>query len=414
MNKVALAFLTKDRVELTKRTVEPLLQPEKFDLWWFDGSKTSKAQRLADDYPACKFVRWNVGGGPDYAIITALCTMLKEGYSYVGICESDVKLHPDFFGPTMALFDRGLADGIKVGAVSARAYEDRVLFTRDGYSVMHNLGAGFVIFSRYAARLLLDAYRTHWTFELRKIFALAADLDIAKWYAFRGGDHAVTVDWSWDATLTRHGLASLALTPSPVEMIGQNPPLHEQGLKIVDKPVELLRNDDKFARYVERMHDLHHGNMFSGVNDRHFNPQTGETTIFCHQLPSLGAQYGPDDGHLHWTCRWVQGFGPFAFVAVDDAIVDVPIYGSASFMVSGGKLGGQVHLRDGTGYSCDPYLPPDKDDTTQMLTLPVKPATFYRTVSLTFDPGTVFHGISTREPQPRVPFIFDATKLPPA
>ena len=32
MNKVAIAFLTKDRVDLSKRTIKSLLQPDKFDI----------------------------------------------------------------------------------------------------------------------------------------------------------------------------------------------------------------------------------------------------------------------------------------------------------------------------------------------------------------------------------------------
>ena len=32
MNRIAIAFSTCDRTELTKRSIEPLLQPDKFDL----------------------------------------------------------------------------------------------------------------------------------------------------------------------------------------------------------------------------------------------------------------------------------------------------------------------------------------------------------------------------------------------
>ena len=40
MNRVAIAFSTCDRTELTRRLNEPLLQPDKFDLHWINGSKS--------------------------------------------------------------------------------------------------------------------------------------------------------------------------------------------------------------------------------------------------------------------------------------------------------------------------------------------------------------------------------------
>jgi hypothetical protein len=50
MNKIAIAFLTKDRVDLSKRTIVPLLQPDKFDLFLIDGSDTPAGMRFAGDY----------------------------------------------------------------------------------------------------------------------------------------------------------------------------------------------------------------------------------------------------------------------------------------------------------------------------------------------------------------------------
>src|SRR5262245_40005488 len=116
MNKVAIAFFTKDKTELTKRSIEPLLQLDKFDLWWFDGSDTPKGQEFPDRYRSDERMRtiYNVRGGPDRAVVYALTRLLKhehsrtgEIYEYIGLCENDVLLHPDWFGPTMALFERG-------------------------------------------------------------------------------------------------------------------------------------------------------------------------------------------------------------------------------------------------------------------------------------------------------------------
>src|ERR1700678_2169513 len=97
MNRVAIAFSTRDRVELSKRTVEPLLQPDKFDTFWFDGSDTEEGQAfpLAEGNPV-KEIRHNIRGGADATIVYALTNMLSKkelqnyyaypregGYAYV-------------------------------------------------------------------------------------------------------------------------------------------------------------------------------------------------------------------------------------------------------------------------------------------------------------------------------------------
>src|SRR5882762_4235654 len=105
MNNVAIAFLTKDRTELSRRTIEPLLH-KPFDLFWFDGSKETAGIQLPVDYGFGKGIEsrmhWNVVGGADVAIVFALTTMLEHPnrYTHVGLCENDVLLHPDWFGPT--------------------------------------------------------------------------------------------------------------------------------------------------------------------------------------------------------------------------------------------------------------------------------------------------------------------------
>ena len=60
---------------------------------------------------------------------------------------------------------------MEVGAVSARCYEDRILIQRAGYTVCHNLGAGMIMFTRKAAELVLQNYRTVWTTENRLLFS---------------------------------------------------------------------------------------------------------------------------------------------------------------------------------------------------------------------------------------------------
>ena len=275
MNRVAIAFSTKDRAELSRRTVEPLLQPDKFDTFWMDGSDTEagKAFTLEEGHPV-KEISHNVRGGADAAIVYSLTALLEQKetyqnwslksrssdpnykgervwkYDYVGLVENDVLLQGDWFERTMELFEQGGADGLKVGAVSARCYEDRILIQRPDYAVMHNIGAGMVIFTREAAELVLKYFRTGWTNVNRLLFSQLSGIDIGGYWAFRGGQHILTADWHFDAILAAHGLASLALTPSPVEMIGQTPSLAEQGLILADKPVDSRAvSDSVFWRY---------------------------------------------------------------------------------------------------------------------------------------------------------------------
>src|ERR1700677_940218 len=194
MNRVAIAFSTCDRPELTKRSIEPLLQPRKFDLHWIDGSKTKEGQQLPGQYHFRQFHPQILGGsGP--AIVYALSTLLNLRYEYIGLVENDVLLKDGWFEDMMALFERGKEDGLEVGAVSARAYEDRILIQRDGNAVMHNLGAGMIMFSRKAAQLVLQNYRTVWTTENRLLFAQLSGIDIGKYWAFKGEQQFLVADW---------------------------------------------------------------------------------------------------------------------------------------------------------------------------------------------------------------------------
>ena len=101
MNRIAIAFSTCDRVELSRQSIEPLLK-HPFDLFWFDGSKTDegKALFLEEGMAAgVKMVHQKVTGGSGAAIVYGLTTMLKHPnqYELVGLCENDVVLPHDWF-----------------------------------------------------------------------------------------------------------------------------------------------------------------------------------------------------------------------------------------------------------------------------------------------------------------------------
>lgn len=445
MNRVAVAFSTADRTELTKRSIEPLLQPRKFDLHWVDGSKTEEGRDFLYDYSDNPMNRWvshrDIRGGSGPAIVYALTILLqyadgmKRAYDYIGLVENDVLLSEDWFDDTMALFERGKQDGLEVGAVSARCYEDRILIQRDGYAICHNLGAGMIIFSRKAAELVLQNYRTVFTTENRLLFAQLSGIDIAAYWAFRGSQHWLCADWNFDRVLAANGLASLALTPNRVTMLDQD--IGPLGLKYANgaQPVESSECRE-FGFYCDNLRRIREGNLIAGIHHPFYH-DGNSFYIMAHQVPQLGGKYEGD-----WRIRDNLGFGPFVWRAgkpkqdltppaqveplrrvYTPATLDllfptltILISGPCDFLVSGGKEGGTIRVEDEqSGYSVEPFLKPEtgQDDVLQ---LSVPASAGYRNVKLmALTPGVCFFGIKTREPQPWLPQVrFDYSTLPPA
>lgn len=434
---LAVSLLTADKPELVERTILPLIEQAratKFHLFVCDGSTNPENERLIWEmaYPTAHVLA-NVRGGAGAAIVYALTMMLqhKENYSHVGIVESDVLLGGSWCADTLSLFDRARADGLEAGAVSARCYEDRVLFQRDGYAVMHNIGAGMSILTRQAAQLVLDTFRTGWTTDNRRIFSQLCGLDIGSYWAFRNSENYLTADWHWDAVLAANGLASLALTPSPVEMIGQNPPLAEQGLKIVGEPkkfsstMDLAEDSVHFTDYAQALTRIRDGKLSLGVETRfHYNPNTTTWTYFPHQMAMLGGKYEGD-----WRFKETRGWGTFAWVAGNGGVTNymadrsvesfnaqlvVPVFGSCAVLVSGGKTGGKFEIVDEhSGFKASPELPPEGTDG-KVLQLMVPGNIAYRNLRITaLTPGVCFFGIQTREKQPHLSHVsFDHSVLP--
>lgn len=443
-NRVAIAFSTKDRVELSRRSLGPLWSgrldiarknlgaPDEYDLFWIDGSTTPAgldffmpAAALSDGV----YRYANVRGGADAAIVFSLTTMLNHpnNYTHVGLVENDVLLDSDWFLPTMALFERGAQDGLNVGAVSARCYEDRVLIQRQDYAICHNLGAGMVIFTRKAAQIALDNFRTTWWTFNRRTFAQLSGIDIGKYAAFRANEQWCCADWGIDANLVSCGFASLALTPSKCQMIGQIPSLAEQGLKLVTESDRAMEPEQLFSQFRNNL--IRRANKFVDLPNRtqFHQHDDGSWLIFPHQIAAIGGKYEGD-----WRLKWAQGYGPFAYRADRSPEMEipgiiptwstgsfptltVPVSGPCSFMVSGGEKGGRVKIEDtASGYTVDPLLPPEGTNTS-VLNLAVPSGVSYRDVRLTMlTPGCVFYGLQTREPQPCLMNVsFDHNTLPP-
>lgn len=413
MNRVAIAFLTKDRVELTRQTAPALLLENNipYRVFWFDGSQTDEGKTASDSYPyPCMNFFPDVRGGADAAIVRALTYMLSfEKFTHVGLCENDVLLGSDWFAQTMALFTIGQQEGLNVGAASPRCYEDRILVQREGYACVHNLGAGVVIFTREAARLILDSYRTTFSYDNRLIFGQLAGVDIGTYWAFRGDNRWLTADWGFDSCLASAGLVSLALTPSPVEMIGQVPSLAEQGLVLAKGRAP--RSDSVFETFRDNLARVYQCKATMTAWPPIHRDANGAYTFFPHQVRLLGGTFSDD-----WRLKWCQGFGPFAYPAANPgAIMSVPVSGVCEILVSGGQTGGRVEVNDcHSGYTCSPQLAPEGPNTSVMSVIvpggPVK-----RNVTLlAVDSGVVFYGIRTATPQIMMhQGGFDHSVLPP-
>lgn len=416
MSSVAIAFNTKDRIDLTAQSIEPLLQSDKFHLYWIDGSTSEEGKAfpfqdkfMKDVHADGRALFNNVRGGAGAGMVFALSKMLGVGYDYVGLVENDVVLPEDWFEPTMDLFARGAALGLRVGAVSARCYADRVLFQQDGFAVCHNLGAGMVVFSAAAARLVLDRFRSGWTTDNRRIFSQLSGVDIGPFWAFQGSDHNLVADWHWDALLAANGFASLALTPSHVKMIGQNPPLEQQGLSIVKEPLKERCDEAGFRRYVECLASIRNNWLRCHV-ETHFQYHPDHGWMYSpHQWRKIGAEWSGE-----WRFRENRAFGEFAYVAKAGASVTIPMFGMGALLLTGGKDGAQVKVQDLiTGYHVNPVIAPEGNEM-KAIQIPLPAQILWRPITITAEQdGVTIIRLTTREPQMSLPDVqFNYASLP--
>lgn len=412
--KLAIAYSTKDRPDLTEQTLPRIKLPQHGDLYWCDGSVTDEGRDMPRKFG---YVADRVTGGADAAIAWKLSHVLNHSpaqhpsYTHIMLLENDVLLDEDWYEPTMNLFREGLRDGLSVGAVSARSYVDRVLVQRNDYAVMHNLGAGMVIFTREAAEIVLRTFRTHWWADNVRVFAQLSGIDLRTYAAFRGNEQWVTTDWGWEAQLARRGLASLALTPAKASMIGQNPPLEKQGLELTTVgsgiPESARRNAGTFASYRDSLARIRSGALAFELPGLIHRDGAG-MLFFPHQVTSLPTQWV---GGLE--LQWNQGYGPFAYRAgPEGASFFVRISGSASFQCSGGATGAQVTIEDmRSGFKAQPALPPGGGPISIVVPGSVVP----RGICMALGPGAVFYGLACTEPQVLdTTWKFDWDQLPRA
>jgi hypothetical protein len=411
--KLAVFYSTKNQVNLTLKTLRHLCDEQKsteFDIIWCDGSTDPEALGFLDSFGHyAKLVARDVRGGADAAIAWKLTTALQspKRYSHIMLLENDVLLGSDAIRLSLDLFDVGSREGLNVGAVSPRSYVDRILIQRDGFAVMHNIGAGAIIFTREAADIVLRTFRTGWWPSVRYGFAQVSGIDIGAYACFAGNSQPVTTDWQFEYQMLRYGLCALALTPARCEMIGQNPPLAEQGLELTTGPVEARRKDEAFKNLAAMTKAIRQRKIDASQILSEFYTQMGATLFFPHQVGKLFAQ------QQGWRLKWTQGHGPFSYVAgPGGASLSVRICGSCSFLLSGGEgVGANVSIADThSGFRTSPELPPFQGSFVEVSV----PGGFApRTVALGLSEGGMFYGVSCADPQLLdASYSFDWSKLP--
>jgi hypothetical protein len=410
--RLAIAYSTKDQVELTEQTWPRISDSYYTDVYWCDASSDAGALKYFGGCERSFTHKATIKGGADAAIAWKLTRILENpaGYTHIGLIENDVLLDEDWLAPTLELFEKGKADGLDVGAVSPRSYVDRILMQRDSYAVMHNIGAGAIIFTRAAAEIVLRTFRTNWWPDSVRLFAKISGIDLRTYAAFRGNEQWITTDWSWEAQLARYGLASLALTPARCQMIGQVPPLAEQGLELTTTGGQVVShgNDRQvFELYRDNLAAIRNGlRTVDGPGMIHRDGAS--MTIFPHQMGAIGGSWAGTT-----ELKWNQGFGPFAYRAgPGGASLSLHTSGICAFLVTGGTAGARVTITDTrSGFRTSPELPAGD----QPIAIQVPGGPIPRTITLDMAEGAVFYGLQIADPQMiDTTWKFDWHQLPEA
>lgn len=231
-DRVGFIFSTKDRVDFSLRSLPTIDQERGFDIIWVNGSDTKEGRELPYKYKFknanLKEVHQNIKGGPDAAIRYGLRRLLDLGYDYCGLIENDIVFQPGWFKKLIELFSLAAKDGLVVGAATVRNYDSRVIEYCKKYTINWNIGAGMVLFTRRAAKLILDQYDTLPTVGLRicRFYGELFGIDLRKNREPCGNPlgigYLLSSDFSYDMVLYKNGLASIGYIPSLVSDLGVN------------------------------------------------------------------------------------------------------------------------------------------------------------------------------------------------
>ena len=218
--KVGFVFSSKERVDLSRRSLRSIDSDGGFDLIWLDGSTSEEARRLPESINLRNTrlveVHFDVTGGPDAAIKYGLRRLLELGYDYCGLIENDIEFVPGWFSRLMELFRLGETNDLQVGAATTRTFLSRALAAQAQYATLWNIGAGMVLFTREATSIVLRNYYPRRAKELSGYFENKYNNDLGDiWELWMDrSDRLLGCDWGYSLELDKQGLSSLGTVPA--------------------------------------------------------------------------------------------------------------------------------------------------------------------------------------------------------
>ncbi len=320
---VAVAYSTKDRVDLTRRTVDRLLDDPRIDLFWMDGSATQEGRALPGELmpgrPAATALHHGVVGGPDSAILYALMTLRDAGYRWIVLVENDVLLDEGWFEALFAAAEAAGRDGFEVGGLSARVIPNRVLSFNGDYALLYNAGAGFVALTHEAAGIVIDHYRTTDLDELQRHVLNLTGRNIHETWGPEwspGTNILLCADWAFDMALYMHGKVVAA---PPVSLAHNIDPGHVMRfVATADDHLDAARGAVPHGARLRRPTRPDIRFQRSLVSDLRL--------AGCHQLRLNGSADDPGPRIAlagDWTRRWLQFLGPFELFGTGSITVDL-------------------------------------------------------------------------------------------
>jgi hypothetical protein len=310
--RIAVAYTTKDRVELTRVTVAPLLDDPALDLYWFDGSATDAGRQLpialCHQRAAICELHQGVVGGPDRAIMYALETLRTRAYDYVVLMENDVLLSDGWLEAMSASIGQAEAAGFKVGGATVRVFDRRVLSFNGSYCLMLVSGAGFIALTPDAVEMVLAHYRTLGGAEFIEHFHYLTRKDLSASVEFAASQR-LSVDFIFDLVLCWYGLVVAAPAVTFAKMIDGVLPVNTHSVTTRDDHLHstafLITNPNQICLP---------GNAFPRFQPL---PDSERLLIGCHQLyisVNAAAASLPVRAEGMWRRKWLQALGPFGLV----------------------------------------------------------------------------------------------------
>ncbi len=329
-NDIAIAYSTKDRIDLSVVTAPRVLASNNVDVYWFDGSLTDEGKNLPNAVMngkegACE-IHQNVDGGPDRAIVYALDYLKSFQYKIVILIENDIYLENGWLEQMLDSISNAENDGFRVGASSARVFSRRVLSVNDNYCLLLNAGAACIALTQDALNIILDNYRTTTAEELRQHFLYLTNNDFSNTWELSSNNTVnqfLSADWFFDIVLYLNGF----VVTSPLVTFARNIDAdHEKAVatKIVNN---ISDHDIRLNQLITTPQQLNlpNSNDFKLQN----SPISGRPLVPCHYLNLIINESATDNLIFfkgNWLRKWVQVLGPFEVFGDGSIVVKLHSY----------------------------------------------------------------------------------------